>query len=66
MIDGGEEFLARGGEVLEEFDFVIEVNEERPILVFAQDTIEEGAAGGALLIENAALAEAGVDEEPES
>ena len=66
MIDGGKEFLARGGEVLKEFDFVIEVNEERPIFVFAQDTIEEGAAGGALLIENAALAEAGVDEEAES
>jgi len=44
---------------------VIEVNQEGFVLVFAQDVIEEGAAGGAFLIEEAALAETGVDEEAE-
>jgi len=65
LIDGGLEFLARGGEVLEEFDFVIEVDEEGFVFVFAEDMVEEGMAGGAFLVENAALAEAGVDEEAE-
>jgi hypothetical protein len=63
LIDSGLEFLSRGGEVLEEFDFVIEVDEEGFVFVFAEDVVEEGSAGGAFLIENAALAEAGVDEE---
>jgi len=44
---------------------VVEVDEEGFVLVFAQDAIEERAAGGAFLIEDAALAEAGVDEEAE-
>ena len=65
FINGGEEFLTRGGEILEEFDFVVEMDEEGFVLVFAQDAIEEGAAGGAFLVEDAALAEAGVDEEAE-
>ena len=66
LIDGGLEFLARGGEVLEEFDFVIEMDEEGFVFAFAEDAIEEGTAGGAFLVEEAALAEAGVDEEAES
>jgi hypothetical protein len=65
LIDGGQEFLAGRREVLEEFDFVIEMDEESFIFVFAQDSIEEGAASGAFLIEDAALAEAGVHEEAE-
>ena len=64
-INGGLEFLSRRGEVLEEFDFVIEVDEEGFVFIFAEDVVEEGAAGGAFLIEDAALAEAGVDEEAE-
>jgi hypothetical protein len=66
LIDGCEEFLAGRGEVLKEFDFVIEVDEEGFVFVFAQDAIEERAAGGAFLVEDAALAEAGVNEEAES
>ena len=65
LIDCSEEFLAGRGEVLEKFDFVIEMDEEGFVFVFAQDAIEERAAGGALLVEDAALAEAGVDEEAE-
>jgi hypothetical protein len=65
LIDGREEFLAGRREVLEEFDFAIEMYEESLIFVFAQDAIEERVAGGALLIEDAALAEAGVDEKAE-
>ena len=41
------------------------MDEEGFVFVFAQDAIEERAAGGALLVEDAALAEAGVDEEAE-
>jgi hypothetical protein len=44
---------------------VIEVDEEGFVFVFAEDMVEEGAAGGALLIEDAALAEAGINEEAE-
>ncbi len=65
LIDGGQEFLTGGGEVLEEFHFVIEMDEEGLVFVFAENVVEEGAAGGTLLIEDAALAEAGVDEEAE-
>jgi hypothetical protein len=65
LIDGREEFLAGRSEVLEEFDFVIEMDEEGFVLVFAQDAIEKRAAGGAFLIEDAALAEARVHEEAE-
>ena len=50
---------------MEEFDFVVEMDEERFVFVFAEDAIEERAAGGAFLIEDAALAEAGVDEKAE-
>jgi hypothetical protein len=65
LVDSREEFFARRGEVLEEFDFVIEMDEEGFVFVLAQDAIEERAAGGALLIEDATLAKAGVDEEAE-
>ena len=65
MINGGLEFLARGGEILEEFDFVVEVNDKGLVFVLAEDAIEERAAGGAFLVEEAELAEAGVDEEAE-
>ena len=44
---------------------MIEVDEEGLVFVFAEDMVEERAAGGAFLVEDAALAEAGVDEEAE-
>jgi hypothetical protein len=65
LVDGREEFLAGRGEVLKEFDFAIEMDEESLIFIFAQDAIEERVAGGAFLIEDAALAEAGINEEAE-
>src|SRR5258708_32516292 len=65
LIDGREEFFARSGEVLKEFDFVIEMDEKGFVFVFAEDVIEERAAGGAVLIKDAALAEAGVPGEAE-
>ena len=65
LVDSGEKFLAGSGEVLEEFYFVIEVDEEGFVFVFAKDAVEERAAGGPLLVEEAALAEAGVHEEAE-
>ncbi len=36
MIDGREEFFARSGEVLKEFDFVIEMDEKGFVFVFAE------------------------------
>src|ERR1700722_11404837 len=39
LIDCREEFLAGRSEVLEEFDFVIEMDEEGFVFVFAQDAI---------------------------
>ena len=66
LIDGGLEFLAGRGEALEELDFAIEMDDEGFVLVFAKDVVEEGAAGGEFLVEDAALAEAGVNKEAES
>ena len=65
LIDGREEFFAGGGEVLEKLDFVVEMDEEGFVFVFAQDAMEERAAGGAFLIEDTALAKASVDQEAE-
>ena len=65
LIDGREEFLTVRGKVLKEFDLAIEVDEESLIFVYAQDAIEESAAGRAFLVENLALAEAGVHEQSE-
>jgi hypothetical protein len=66
LIDGGLEFLARRGEVLEELDFAIEMDDEGFVLVLAKDVVEEGAAAGEFLVEDAALAEAGVNKEADS
>ena len=65
LINGGLEFLAGGSEVLKEFDFVVEMNDEGFVFIFAEKTIEKRAAGGKFLIEYAALTEAGVDQEAE-
>ena len=50
-------------EVLQEFHFPVEVNHEGQIFVLAKKFIEEAVACAALLIEDAALAEAGVHQE---
>jgi len=63
LIDGGPEFLAGRGEVLQQLDFAIEVNDGSFVLVFAENAIEEGAAGGEFLAEDTALAETAVDQE---
>ena len=58
------ELLARRREILQQLHLAIEVNDERAILVRAQHLGEEAIAGGALLGQDAALADAGVDQEP--
>jgi len=63
LIDGSLELLTRRSEVLEKFDLVIEMDDEGFVLVLAEDVIEKGATGGELLIKDAALAEAGVDQQ---
>jgi hypothetical protein len=65
VVNGSLEFLARGGEVLEEFDFVIEMDDEGFVFIFTEKMVEKRAAGGKFLSEDAALAEAGVHEEAE-
>ncbi len=66
LVDRSFEFLARRSDILQQFDFTIEMDDESLVFVFAQDVIDKGATGGEFLIEDAALAHAGVDEEAES
>ena len=56
---------ARGGQVLQELDVPIEVNDEGLVLVGAHQVVEEAVAGGALLVQHAPLAHAGVHQQPE-
>ena len=65
LVDSSLEFLAGRLEVLEELDFAIELDDEGLIFVLAKDAVEERAAGGEFLVKNAALAEAGVNEQAE-
>lgn len=65
LVDGSLKFLARGGKVLEELDLAIEMDDKGFVLVLAEDVIEEGSAGGKFLVEDAALAEAGVNKKAE-
>ena len=59
------QFLARRREILQQLHFAIEVNDERAILVRAEHLAEEAIAGGALFGQEAALADAGIDQEAE-
>jgi hypothetical protein len=59
--------VQRGGsEVLEEFDFAIEMHDEGLVFGLGQHVIQELLAGGALFVEDIALAQAGVDQQAES
>src|SRR5215472_10941371 len=64
-LEAGAKFFARCGQVPEKFDFAIEMDEEGFVLFGAKNVVEEGVAGIFLLIENAALAEARIDEKAE-
>src|SRR5208283_1674446 len=66
LLQGGLQLWARRGEILQKLDFAIEVNDERGIFVLAQKLVEEAVAGAALVVQDAALAEAGVDQEAEA
>jgi hypothetical protein len=57
------QLLVRRSQILQQFDFAIEVNDESFVPIFAHHLIQKAMAGAALLVENAALAHAGVDEE---
>ncbi len=65
LVDGRVKLLVGGGEILEEFDLAIEVDEEGLVLVFAQEVVEEHMAGGDFLRQEAALTAAGVDKQAE-
>jgi hypothetical protein len=65
LINGGLEFLAGRGEVLQKFYFAIEVYDEGFVFVFAKDVVEERAASGEFLVKDATLAKAGVNEKAE-
>lgn len=62
----GAKFVAGIGEVLEEFDFAIEMNEEGLVFIGAKHFGEESIGGVAFAIEDAALAERSVDKKAES
>src|ERR1700691_319298 len=59
------ELLARRSEVLEQFDFVIEVNHKSLVLIFTQYVIEKSVARGALLVQHTPLAHARVHQQPQ-
>ena len=65
FFEGFLQFGARGGEVLEKLDLVGELDDKSLILRRGEHLVKEGAAGAALLIENVALREAGVDQKAE-
>src|SRR5579862_3141459 len=55
-----DELLTGGGYVLEQFHFVVEVDEKGRIFSFAQHGIHKGATAGFFLIERLQLAAAGI------
>src|SRR5271163_2887459 len=57
---------ARVGEVLKQLDFAIKIEYGGQVLVFAEQMIDEAVTGFAFLIEDTALAEAGIHEETET
>ena len=65
IAEGGLEFGAGVGEVLEELGLVGELDEEGAVLVGGEHAVEEGGAGGAFFVEDAGDGAAGVDEEAE-
>src|ERR1700723_624920 len=63
-VERGFKFLSRRSEILQQFHFVIEMNQESLILFFfPQGVIHESGTRAAFLIEHAALAQAGIHEE---
>ena len=50
---------------MQEFHFAVEMDHEGFILVRAQHVVEEAVAGRALLVKNAPLAHAGIDQQAE-
>ena len=65
MLETGAKFFARCRQILEKFHLAIEMDQEGFVFFFAQNVIEERVAGALFLIEDAPLAEAGVNEQAE-
>ena len=65
LFERGLKLRAGGGEVLQELDLAGELDDEGLVLGRGEHLVEEGAAGGALFVDDVALAEAGVDEQAE-
>src|SRR5580692_4035046 len=65
LIERSFEFLSRRSQLQEKLHFVVEVDEKGFVLVFTEYVLEKRAAGGALLIENAPLAHAGIHQQAE-
>ena len=59
------QLLARRSQILQQFHFVIEVDDEGHILIFAKHLVEEAIAGVALGFDKPALAHAGIHQQPE-
>ncbi len=61
----GAKFFARRRQIAKKFHFAIEMDQEGLVFFLAQNMIEERVAGALFLVEDAALAEAGVDQQAE-
>ena len=65
LLEGGLKQGAGRGEVLQELGLGGELHDEGLVLRSGEHLIEEGAAGGALLVDDLALGEACVDQQTE-
>ena len=54
---------ARRGKVLQEFGLACKLHDERLVLRRGHHLVEEGAAGGALFVDDVALGAAGIDQQ---
>jgi hypothetical protein len=66
LIERRFQLLPRRSQILQQLHLVVEVNHESLVLIFAQQVIEESVAGVALLVQDAALAHAGIHQQPQS
>src|SRR5664279_6187650 len=63
LLQSGVQLLTRGGQVLQEFNVPIEMDDECLVLVFAHQVLQKGVAGDALLLQDAPLTHAGVHQQ---
>src|SRR5664279_4861289 len=63
LLQSGVQLFARRGQVLQEFNVPIEMDDESLVLVFAHQVFQKGVAGDALLLQDPPLTHAGVHQQ---